>query len=402
MTSFIAQLHNKSYFIDPQVHAFQQPLKMVTRRKDGEVKLKQSIDKLADIYGSIIRTHAGEKPIGTAMLDEEIITEICEKVLEFELDIIPETTTNIDVQEFLDFAEADLTPELLIAPYLYLEPDNLENELDTNKLFIDKSKEILNAGKERLHRKPLFGEVVIDQEVLLDPEKRDDVIETYRGCELDGLLIWIDDFEEQLASKSALSNYKEFIRQFSSQDIPLINLHGSYFSVMLSGEAIALLAGVGHGIEYGEYRPVVPVGGGVPTAKFYFPNFHQRVNYDPDAQNILLETGWANDKARYFNQVCSCKTCRKLLKNQEVIQGFKQYGETSESNKDNVDRRYPTGEAIDKSRRHYLNNKIKEYEFCKVASSDDIIENLNSHYKVATDLKSHSFNHLKKWKELIV
>ena len=157
---------------------------------------------------------------------------------------------------------------------------------------------------------------------------------------------------------------------------------------------------MGHGIEYGEYRPVIPVGGGVPLAKFYFPRFHKRVDYDPDAANILLEMNWIKDRNTYLNKICSCKMCQEVIRDDDVASGFQEYGKTAISKKNG--KAYPTAEAMDKSRRHYLNTKNREYEFCRSSSISDILQNLQAGGKIAENLqKIHPFDHLKKWRNVL-
>lgn len=185
-------------------------------------------------------------------------------------------------------AGQELNPEFLIAPYFYLEPDNLSAGLKDNLDFIDKSKQSIDSFYP-LFKNKLFSEIILNTEVLTDTIKRNQIIDTYKNCSADGFLIWIDDFSEASSSETALKTYKEFLIKLSDNAKPLISLHGSYLSIALSGADQKLLAGIGHGIEYGEHRPVIPVGGGVPLATFYFPKFHKRVDYSPDAEDILIE-----------------------------------------------------------------------------------------------------------------
>lgn len=396
IAAFIAQLKNKSYFIDPQTYAFQQPIRTIMRKKENTWVLKTSIKKLSELYGSIIKEKAGKVQIEAGSLSNGMINEICNNVLLFEMNKIQESTENLDVKKFLEFSDIELRPEFLVAPYFYLEPDNLENELEDNILFIKESKEIIDKNV-LFNSKPIFAEIVIDKEVLFDSYKCEEVIKKYKNCIADGFLLWIDDFLEVSVSKSALMKYMKFLIELNECRKPIISLHGSFFSIVLSGEK-ELLAGVGHGIEYGEYRPVIPVGGGVPLAKFYFPKFYKRVDYSPDAENILLEIRWEKDRDTYLNNVCNCKTCQEIIKH-NVQNSFAEYGETKISEKNG--KSYPVANAMNKSRKHYLNKKICEYDFCSSSKISNIIDKLNESKQIADNIKSHSFNHLGKWIELL-
>lgn len=393
MAAFISQLKKKSYFVDPQTHAFQQPLKTVMTQRDGEWVLKKSIQKLSEHYGSSLKDNAGKTPIVAGSFSDDIINVICSNVLSFEFDIIQNASQKLDVKDFLKFSEVELRPEFLVPPYFCLEPDNLEHELEDNIKFINESKKIMDS-QVFSPPKPLFAEIVLSREVLFDPQKLEKVLEQYGGCGSDGFLIWIDDFSEVSVSETALMKYKGFLANLGKSNKPIIAMHGSYFSIALAGEAHKCLAGVGHGIEYGEHRPVVPVGGGVPLAKFYFPKFHQRVDYDPDAENILVHMHWLSDRETYFDEVCDCEMCKRIIK-ADVASGFHQYGETKISEKDG--KAYPTAQAMDKSRRHYLKIKTREYDFCRSSPISDIIADLEKSSETASRIKSPPFDHLKKW-----
>jgi len=392
IAAFISQLSKKFYFIDPQTHAFQQPLKTIMRKRDGKWELKKSIASLAENYGSVIKECAGKYQLTAGKIANEAIEEICKNVLEFQLEKVQKSTENLDVKEFLDFSQIELRPEFLIAPYFYLEMDKLENELRDNIKFITESKKIMDM-EDLFSQKPLFAEIVIEKEILVDPESTLMVIKKYSECPAEGFLIWIDDFSEVSVSETILKRYKEFLSNLGHTGKPIIAMHGSYFSIALSGEK-GLLAGVGHGIEYGEHRPVIPVGGGVPLAKFYFPKFHKRVNYNPDAQDTLLEMDWIKNRRVYIREVCSCNMCKEVIKN-DVQNDFSKYGETKESKKNGQP--YPTPEAMDKSRRHYLNTKINEYKKCASFPIAEIINELKTSQSIAEKIKSHPFNHLIKW-----
>ncbi|MGE5342839.1 MAG: hypothetical protein ACM3SY_15305 [Candidatus Omnitrophota bacterium] len=399
MAAFISGLSNKKFFIDPLTHAFQQPIRTIETRKNGKWRLKNSIARLSQDYGSIIKEYAGIQQLKAGELTNEQISDICNNVLKFQLNKIQQSAESLDIKEFLEFSDIELKPEFLVAPYFYLEPDNLEKELEDNIRFLNKSKDIEERRVTGSEKKQVFAEITIHNEVLADSEKSiKRVVHKYkkdgRG---DGFLIWVDNFSEVSATEAALKKYKDFLKALGEIEKPIIALHGSYFSIVLSGKE-SLLAGVGHGIEYGEHRPVVPVGGGVPLAKFYFPKFHKRVNYSPDAQDILYETNWINSPKAYFDNVCSCKTCKEIII-ADVVSGFKEFGITKISDKNG--KAYPDQKAMDKSRRHYLNTKIAEYKRCASTSIDEIVDDLQRNHSIAEEIISHPFTHLKKWANVL-
>jgi hypothetical protein len=398
IAAFISRLTNKAFFIDPQTHAFQQPIHTikVRRNKSDKWKVKKSIATLANYYGSIIRENVGSEQLKAGSLKDKEIVEICGNTLSFQQNLIQKSAEKLDVKEFLEFSEVELRPVFFIAPYFYLEPDKLDEELEDNISFITESKNSLDKDIF-LSSKAVFAEIVLNQELLYDVNSTEKILKKYTDCAADGFLVWINDFSEVSVSGSALKKYKEFLYELGKQGQPIIALHGSYYSIALSGKK-GILAGVGHGIEYGESRPVVPVGGGVPLAKFYFPKFHKRIDYSPDAQNILTEKEWHLTPRMYFDNVCSCEMCRKIIQ-EDVEQGFEEYGETKKSEKNS--RLYPTPEAMDKSRRHYLNTKINEYHRCTSVSISEIISELQNSHTIAERISSHPFTHLQRWADVL-
>lgn len=392
--AFIAPLRNKSFFIDPQTHAFQHDISSVMKKKDGEDVVMNSIKCLSEIYGTVIKANVGNRALETNDFSDDAINLICQNTLRFELNVIEDAIRNSEYWEFLeDQEDLDLKPNILIAPYLFFKQQGLSDLLNINKRFIDESKRLLNSVVSG-HGKPLFAEIVIEKEIMRSPSFSKEIIDMYSECDVDGFMIWIDDFQESSASESDLWAYKKLLIELNKSKKPILDLRGSYFSIVLASKEISLLAGVGHGIEYGENRKVIPVRGGVPRAKFYFPQFHQRVDYDPDATKILLEMGWAKNKSKYLENVCPCDICKSLIKN-SVTDGFAKFGETKTSEKNNQD--YSTGEALDKSRKHYLNNKKREYEFCRNSSLEKIIEKLERADKLSKQIRSYSFSHMKEW-----
>lgn len=397
VSAFIANLKRKKFFIDPQTHAFQQPLKTVMRKdEEGNWGLKQSIRKLANEYGSFVAKSAGVTRIKPCLSEDEL-KELTSDCLTFQWKKLQSSLNQSDVKEFLDEDNVRLHPEFLVAPYFHLEPDDFDGELKDNFRFIDQAKNVLTdiVGENTV---PLFAELVIGKELLIDQSKCDQITTSYMDSSADGFLLWVDDLSEVNVSKDLLSKYKNLLTKLKSTDKPIIALHGSYLSIALSSPGFSSLAGVGHGIEYGESRAVVPVGGGVPLAKFYFSKFYKRVNYDPHALDVLLEQNWIADRNTFLSEVCSCDTCDKTIE-KDVVSSFQKYGETRVSPKNN--KAYPTREAMHLSRSHYMHRKIAEHEFCKRSSAKDIVDELSNGARVSDDVRSQSFDHLKKWIDVL-
>lgn len=393
VTGFVAGLKTKKFFIDPQFHAFQQHPKTVSRKKGGVRVLKESIRKLADSYGSIAKSRVGKGVVLTSELTDSVMSELCDAIARFQISTLSDSLKKLAEAEFVD--PDKLSPDLLIAPYLYIEADNWKAQSNKNIEFLCAFREAPDVKRSGL---PVFSQVVISKEVLMEQQVREEVAKLYSEAPADGLMLWIDDFAEFEASSRALGAYVELLTNLQPASKPIVALHGSYFSVLLASREAGKLAGVGHGIEYGEHRAVVPVGGGVPMAKYYFPKFHKRVDYYPDAQDVLLEMDCVKSQRAFLENVCDCETCKELI-GDGVLKGFEVFGETKPSPVNG--RPYPTARAMLKSRMHYLNCKNEEYSSCRKAGLSPSIEKLKEIKSLAASMTSHDFGHINRWIEAL-
>lgn len=392
MALFISKLSNKTFFIDPQTYAFQQPTKTLLKKSNGKLVPKKSLLKLAQIYGSKILELIGKDSLDPALLSDTEIKLISGSVLTFQKSFVQ---SNIS-EEIREFLEGEIIqPAFLISPYFYMQADNITEVLRANVKFIEESKKLLEADDK------LYAEIAISQEVLNDPVLCNNLETHYQSAAVDGYVLWIDNFSELEATEYLLNRFKHFIRSLSSSKRPIIMLHGSYLSIVFSSMHFKYLAAVGHGIEYGENRALVPVGGGVPTAKFYFPKYHQRIKYDSETQDILLEMNWIKSRKTFLENVCDCDICKSLIIDDDVVNHFITYGETKLSEKN--DKLYPTGKALDLSRRHYLTNKIIEYKKLNSLTLDEIVNDLGVAQEEVNKFKTVlSINHLARWKNVIL
>ena len=128
-----------------------------------------------------------------------------------------------------------------------------------------------------------------------------------------GILLWVDELDESSVGKQLLKRFTELIRGLKNRGKQVYNLYGGYFSVLLGRADGGMLDGVCHGPEYGESRSVVPVGGGFPVARFYYPEVHTRVRY-ADAARILGRQGYFGDTpARYGPSACKITYSRHRI-----------------------------------------------------------------------------------------
>jgi hypothetical protein len=199
---------------------------------------------------------------------------------------------------------------------------------------------------------PLAVQIVLSKNVLEDKDQMRSLIERYSRLDVAYFLVWIDSFPEEDSSETELLAYVELISELAKK-APVVNLYGGFFSVLLV--LAGKLAGATHSLEYGESRPVVPVGGGIPVAKFYVPALHSRLAFRT-ALRAVRSLGGLKSVADFHSKVCNCSQCKQVIK-QDPNVDFLAYGKTTLKS----GKQFPTAETADNCVRHYMWYKAKEF-----------------------------------------
>lgn len=363
MARFIAErVCNKNYIIDPQTHAFQHDLRYIRSSKTEEIK--SSIARLLEQYGEPFKRSidAGRPVYPDDFKDKHILASAVERVIEFQRNVF--SAQKGEWQKYYEFININpLTPWAVIAPYFFMDELSVGQWLEINAKAVE-------IAKTKYPNEKVVMQLVIGKGLLLSQELSG-VIERVTDTPADMVAIWIDDFDETSATITELTIYKDMLRKLGGKKEVLI-LYGSYFSVALMKVFPELnIKGVCHGLEYAEHRPVIPVGGGLPVSKFYYPSLHIRIPY---VEVVFLVRPFFDSKEDYFRYVCDCKTCAELIgRALSVEEGFTKYGETSPAvsrrNNQVVVLNYPTTEARNLCVSHYMWCKAKEYQEVEQSAS---------------------------------
>jgi len=287
-----------------------------------------------------------------------------------------------------------MKPHIIIAPYFYMKPNTFSEWIDVNLKLIDDCKELGNEI-------PLWAQVVIDPGLLFRSDNREKLIEKYINANCEGICLWVDDLDEHEADEDTLLGMVKFIKSIIKSNKQIFIAYGGYFSAILT--KLYGVTGICHGLEYGESRPVAPVGGGIPMAKYYFPPLHKRLRYN-EALQILEAKGWLQDSKYFYDEVCNCQVCQEIIDGN--MDNFSKFGEskpvTFQRKGQTVTLNYPLPETKDRSLRHYLMCKKREFVDLQTTTEEGIrksLEKIRNDYSRILGLEGVSF--AKVWKNVI-
>jgi hypothetical protein len=281
-------------------------------------------------------------------------------------------------------------PTLVVAPYFCLTSATFDSWLPINIACARESE-----GYAQGEDVPIGVQVVLSRDVLANAGLRRRLFESYENAGISPgvFLIWIAAFSEHEATASELRAFVRLLERFGDM-APVVNLYGGFFSIALSRcGVVKSVAGVCHGPGYGEDRDVIPVGGGVPVAKFYVPALHARLELKA-AFRAIRALGGLKSVDEFDNRICDCKECRELITKDPEID-FGEYMRTRTKKKE-----YPTAETKEHCVRHYM--WCKEREYRGPLSRDQITEQLReAGRRTARVPELQGLRHTGVWREVL-
>jgi len=386
------------YLIDPVTHAFQHDPSAVT---DSSGEVRSSIKKMATAYGEPFVRIVGKEPLRPRVLlaDKDATYEFVARCLDFQREQVARPMVEADAAKYLDLGE-DVRPYALVAPYFYMTETTLAQWIPACRRCVEIALELKGANR-------LFACIVVGQGVASNSKARKVILDSFASLGVDGFLLWVDDLDEYEAGTDELNGLLHLARGLGGGgEREVINLHGGYFSILAAGVlGNRALTGVAHGPEFGEHRAVVPVGGGIPIARYYIPRLHHRTRYR-DALAILRAKKWLTTTAKEFHRnVCDCHACKEVLGGD--LANFSKFGEsiirTVRRKRGMVRMAFPTSEAKVMCLKHYLHVKQSEYEFADSASPDRIVGELQdgrAQFEGAAGLEGVA--HLERWEQVLM
>lgn len=385
------------FLIDPFTHAFQHSPNFITGKK-GEIK--SSIAKLAESFGSPVVDILGARALKLEDFGAESLRVYTRRVLEFQRCFLHDYMEERDVAKYFEADELKREPYALIAPYFYLTDVNYNEWHDIS---VGMLREACLYARET--SKKVFCSLVISKGLLQSPELKK-IVADLKNEDPDGFIVWVDDLDETNSTFSELKALVELYKNIQSEKrVEVINLHGGYFSILTGAAAFgSLVTGVCHGPEYGESRAVVPVGGGIPTSKYYIPDIHARVKYR-DCLMWFNKAGWLESAEIFHRQVCNCKLCIKVIDGN--IENFVKFGgegttRTIQRGKSVVNLQFPTRDEKINCLRHYLNTKSAEYRKANTYSGDELIDDIALSIEKYLEVTGTEYiSHLLRWRKVL-
>ncbi|MDE2981530.1 MAG: hypothetical protein OXU74_10085 [Gemmatimonadota bacterium] len=373
-------LHERPFLVNPITHEFQRP--------PGEaLEVKAWVKKLAEDYyeGPFADAVSRGEPITPEALGSDV-RGIVDRVLDFQRNTLNAQAVATEEARYLRFTQPQfaLRPVALICPYLaFLHSE--EQCLSTNL-------RLLETG---LTADPRVAAKLAFPRSLLTSGRLPGILDAYNELAPTRYYLWVGDFSELEVRTEELRAFASLLDSLGSR---VTNLYGGFLSMLLSHEDIALLDGVCNGPQYGEDRGLIPTTGfGSPAARFYVRDLHRRVRYR-DALRLFERMGWLATEAAYFDNVCSCPTCRQLVNEHGPTQGFAQFGQTKED-KNGVPR--TTWRSLVHASNHYMYAKQWERSLILTESvgaiRNGIQEAIERYQHVAQSLTAH----LHRWCALL-
>jgi len=400
IASFILQhMQSKPYFIDPQTHSFQHDISHIESRSEKSAgQIKRSVRKMIESYGEPIKTVVGRNRrslLPSHLSDGKVVRQFCQRVINFQLEAISaEAEQDEDakyyrfVREKKKLGKVNFGPSMAIAPYFCMTPATFKDWLKVN----------IDCATCSLESDEKIGiQVVITRDLLVEPTMCEQLVKAYAKLKPASFLIWVDGFSEHKAALHQLVAFVDLLKQLGDC-APVVNLYGGFLSVALRRcGKVDTLAGVAHGLEYGESREVVPVGGGLPIAKFYYPAMHKRVPFR-EALRVTKNEGGLKSVAAFHRTVCDCEECKSVIRS-DAVSDFEAYGRTHPVSfmrrNQPIAMEYPLPETKDHCVRHYMWCKEREYDIG--LSQDKIIDDLKWTERLAGTLDLDTVTYAKTW-----
>ena len=398
----LVSVHKNQYIIDPQTHIFQHDISAILSKDKKEIKksVAKYLDELPDTIKSILVR-------GSALSPDNIeghISELVSKVYAFETEYVLKYIKDKEYDKYLEFAGIGPKPRLVVAPYFMLKEEYTKDQIQEWMSINKKCLHELIATNKNVY--DVATQLVIDQSLLLREELFDLIKDTYSKEDFKYIFLWIDNLDTFAANDEIRKGFYRLLEYLNHMGLKPLMAYGGFDSIFLCNKDIKnRLYGVAQSVGYGEARNITPVGGGLPTNKYYFLPIHRRLKFD-DAANILYKLGYFSQQKSdseyaedYYTHICGCEQCHKIIRNN--INNFNEYNDSIpfvvKGRYGDISRNRPTTNANLIAANHFLFCKVKEWEDINSLSLEELKEQLLKNYTVYC---SERLDTMRSWCEI--
>ncbi len=353
----------------------------VQKNKVEVLGIKKAYRKLADlIFPEPLVNIIGHTSIVPEHLTKEVIKELVKNIISYQKDAI--TRSNYSIEKYTDFKEDIPKPSYILSPYFNITSDE----------WLRVMKDIWEEFNAQINDST--AAIVLHTNIDYLSTKFDSIIQELKKLKTRNIFLWLNDFEEDKATNEQISLYAEFVKLVAEEGKDIISLYSGGFSSFLLPFG---LRGITNGPGYGLDKDSEPVVGGIPTAQYYLPTLHIRLPI-VDAYNLIQENDLGKDKRSFHQDLCNCPICQKGIEKgaSDMIFYYGELGEPSVG-KDGVERSFPTTEAMERCRFHFVFSRLIEYRWAINASTENAINKLDEEMK----LWKKNGGHLLIWKKAL-
>jgi len=318
LAAFLQKL-NKPFFIDPRTEVFGLDLNNIKKDNDFRVSFQTLIDHFdKSSKGKYFSNKIKEgklspddfiiqnkpKTWNTKLLNVLVVGTLSLQKNILNLDI---SSNKRSIKKYLkileelpDEEEKISSVEHIVAPYFYFS--------NTSSPWFEINVKLLNLMVNKATGNDVYCVICCDSEVIGNKEEIQRIIKSYKKAA--GFLLWVNNFYEIKADPINLKNYYNFVKELTKAGKPIINLYGSYYSLLLS--KYSKLDGYSRGIGMGEGRDVeTPATGGGAPNRYYLQSVH----------NFMVEEVAIKVLGRNPDLRCKCEVCLPLFT--EIIKKIK-------------------------------------------------------------------------------
>lgn len=380
----------KKIYIDPITYSFGldtkkylQTTRYSKKTKTTKTEIKKSFSRLSVAYGDPFKTAIESKSeVSLGDFTDSSIPTVAKAIGNYQLNRIKsEFETD---EELKDFSSEAPRPAAIFAPYLYCPDTGWDKVLNTNVSLMKST--VSQFGAEKVH-----GVICAHRQLLSDESFVAALLAGIAESKVAGVWLWFSKFYETKVSKDELGKLRNLVQKLS-KTVSVYNLHGGCFSLCLSKYG---MAGISHGVGYGEQKDVIPVlGASLPTVRYHMPALHQRYGV-PEIERSFNGLG-IKTTDEFYEKICACTVCKGVIG--ADLKNFGQFDdryipEDSESDKD-----YQTPASAKRCRYHFLFARDTERKLIAKNNVPELLnwlKNSKTNHSVAG--LSLDLQHLDKW-----